>query len=233
MDLTSDATTAILIPALNEEGSISKVIQSIPSSYKNLVVVVDNGSTDHTAVQANNSGAIVLNEPVKGYGKACLAGLDYLDHLSSPPEVVVFLDGDFSDHPEEMSSLITPISEGKADLVIGARTALNRQSGSMTVPQIFGNWLSTKLIRLFYGVTFTDLGPFRAIRFSTLKKLDMRDQDFGWTVEMQVKAAKMNIRCLEVPVHYRRRIGKSKVSGTIKGTILAGCKILFTIFRNL
>jgi len=233
LDLTSDAGTAILIPALNEEGSISKVIQSIPSAYKKLVVVVDNGSTDQTAVQAQNSGAIVLKEPVKGYGKACLAGLDYLDQLATPPEIIVFLDGDFSDHPEEMTGLIKPITEGRADLVIGARTALNRQSGSMTVPQIFGNWLSTKLIRLFYGVTFTDLGPFRAIRFSTLKKLDMRDQDFGWTVEMQVKAAKMNIQCLEVPVHYRRRIGKSKVSGTIKGTILAGYKILFTIFRNL
>lgn len=233
MDLISSLSTAVLIPALNEEGSISKVIASIPAAYRNLVVVVDNGSTDHTALQARNSGAVVLTEPVRGYGRACLNGLDYLSRLETPPEVVVFLDGDFSDYPEEMPSLINPILEGKAHLVIGARGAVNRQSGSMTTPQIFGNWLSAKLIRFFYGVSFSDLGPFRAIRFSTLKKLDLRDKDFGWTVEMQVKAAKMKIPCMEVPVRYRKRIGKSKVSGTVKGTILAGYKILFTIFRNL
>lgn len=224
---------AILIPALNEGGSIAKVISSIPQAYKNLVVVVDNGSTDKTALQALGAGAVVLNEPVRGYGKACLTGLDHLKHLPSPPDLVVFLDGDFSDYPEEMTNLIAPVLEGKADLVIGARTSDSRQSGSMTFPQIFGNWLSTRLIRLLYGVAFTDLGPFRVIRFSTLNQLQMMDQNYGWTVEMQVKAAKLKIPCLEVPVRYRKRIGKSKVSGTVKGTILAGYKILLTIFRNL
>lgn len=227
-------TIGVIIPALNEEGAIGRVIQAIPSMPELMaIVVVDNGSSDQTTIIAKNAGAIVLSEPRKGYGYACLRGIEYLKLLPSPPDIIVFIDGDFSDYPEEIFRLILPIQQGEAALVIGSRVLGNREKGALTPQQIFGNWLSTILIRTFYRVTFTDLGPFRAILFQDLIAMKMQDKTYGWTVEMQVKAAKMNLKCKEVPVSYRKRIGTSKVSGTIKGTIMAGYKILWTIFREL
>ena len=182
---------------------------------------------------AENEGATVISEHRKGYGYACLKGIEYLKFPAADDDIIVFLDGDYSDFPQEMELLIKPVIENKSDLVIGSRVLGKRESGAMLPQQIFGNWLATKLIKLFYKVHFTDLGPFRAIRWSALNQINMQDKTFGWTVEMQVKAAKLNFRCTEVAVSYRKRIGVSKVSGTIKGTILAGYKILFTIFKNL
>lgn len=221
----------VIIPAFNESSSIASVIRDIPPGLADKVLVIDNGSTDATASVAAEAGAIVLKEPRKGYGNACLKGLAHLNSFAQPDDIIVFLDGDYSDFPEEMIKLLQPIKDEGFDLVIGARHY--RQSGSMLPQQLFGNWLATRLIRLFYNIQFTDLGPFRAIRWSALQRINMQDKTFGWTVEMQVKAAKLKLRCLEVPVSYRRRIGISKVSGTVKGTILAGYKILLTIFKNL
>ena len=195
------------------------------------VIVCNNASTDTTAQVAEATGAIVVNASEKGYGSACLKGLAYLESLAIPPEIVVFLDGVYSDHPEEMNSLITPIAEENVDLVIGSRALGSLERGAMQPQQIFGNWLATTLIKMIYNYEFTDLGPFRAISYRALKTIDMKDKNFGWTVEMQVKAAKLGMRCVEVPVSYRRRIGVSKVSGTIRGTIMAGYKILWTIFK--
>ena len=222
----------VIIPAFNEEKSIAKVIGEIPKELVRKIVVVNNGSTDNTRKVAADAGATVLDEPRPGYGYACLKGIGYINH-SSVPDVLVFLDGDYSDYPEEMTLLIRPILENKADLVIGSRALGKRARGSLTIQQIFGNWLATKLLMLFFKVRFTDLGPFRAIRFSSLIDLNMQDTNYGWTVEMQVKAAKQKLRCIEVPVRYRKRIGVSKVSGTAKGTIMAGYKILYTLFRYL
>ena len=221
----------VIIPAFNEENSVGKVVREIPMDWVDEVVVVNNNSNDQTAVQAAAAGATVLDEPVQGYGRACLRGIAYAQNRQQKPDILVFLDADYSDYPAELVALIDPILAGAADMVIGSRALGQRQSGSMTPQQVFGNWLATWLIRLFYGVHFTDLGPFRAIRLSSLNALDMRDQTYGWTVEMQVKAAKQGLRSVEVPVRYRRRIGHSKISGTVKGTILAGYKILTTIFK--
>ena len=225
--------TDVVIPALNEEKSIGHVLADIPQDLVRHIVVVDNGCTDRTAEVAEAGGAVVLRENEKGYGAACLKGIAWCASQDIPPEVICFLDADYSDHPEEMAKVIEPVHSEKADLVIGSRALGERERGSMTVPQIFGNWLATRLLKLFYGVHFTDLGPFRAIRFEALQQIDMKDRNFGWTVEMQLKAAKHGLRCAEVPVSYRGRIGISKVSGTVKGTVMAGYKILFTIFKYL
>ncbi len=228
---SSKPTIVVIIPAFNEENSVGKVVREIPMAWVDEVIVVNNNSNDQTAVQAAAAGATVLDEPVQGYGRACLRGIANAQDRQQKPDILVFLDADYSDYPEELVELIAPILAGSADLVIGSRVLGKRQSGSMTPQQVFGNWLATRLIRLFYGVHFTDLGPFRAIRFGSLIALDMRDQTYGWTVEMQVKAAKQGLRAVEVPVRYRCRIGHSKISGTVKGTILAGYKILTTIFK--
>lgn len=223
----------VIIPAFNEELSIEKVLAEIPQDLILETIVVNNASTDRTAEVAARAGATVLHEPRPGYGHACLKGIEYCKERSPRPDIVVFLDGDYSDFPEETLTIVRPILEDEADLVIGSRTLGNRQKGSMTVQQIFGNWLATALLKLFFSVKFTDLGPFRAIRFSSLLELNMKDTDYGWTVEMQVKSAKKNLRSMEVPVRYRKRIGVSKVSGTLKGTVMAGYKIIFTLFRHL
>ncbi len=221
----------VVIPAFNEENSVGKVIDEIPKDLVRDIIVVDNNSSDKTYQTIQNHGATALKEPVQGYGKACLKGLSHIANKAQKPDIVVFLDADYSDYPEEMRGICAPIIDGEADLVIGSRATGERQQGSMTPPQIFGNWLATNLIKLFYKVEFTDLGPFRAIDYSSLEKLNMQDEDYGWTVEMQVKAAKHKMRCTEVAVNYRRRIGVSKVSGTIKGVIMAGYKIIWTIFK--
>lgn len=223
----------VVIPAYNEEQSIGHVINDIPKEWVAEIVVVNNGSKDKTAVVAAANGATVLNQPKPGYGNACLMGIDYLKNSATPPDILVFMDGDYSDYPEQLPAVIQPILDGRADFVIGSRALGNRENGSMTFPQIFGNWLATSMMRWFYGIRFTDLGPFRAIRFNDLIKIDMKDKTFGWTVEMQLKAAKHKLRSTEVPVNYKKRIGVSKVSGTVKGTILAGYKIIFTIFKYL
>ncbi len=225
----------VIIPAVNEEKSIPKVIAAIPAGLVDDVIVVDNGSTDRTAEVARQAGATVLHEPKAGYGNACLKGIAFAaaKPALTRPAILVFIDGDFSDYPEEMPLLVQPILEGNADMVIGSRALGSREKGAMLPQQIFGNWLATSLLRLLYGASFTDLGPFRAIRMQTLLELGMRDRTYGWTVEMQAKAAKMGIKYVEVPVTYRKRIGFSKVSGTVKGTLLAGYKIIVTIFKYL
>ncbi len=220
---------AVIIPAFNEEKSIAKVIEAIPKNLVQYIIVVNNNSTDETVTVAKAAGAIVLTENRKGYGWACLKGMDYLKNLSI--DIVVFLDGDFSDFPEEIALLISPITNQNMDMVIGSRVLGNREKGSLLPQQRFGNWLATKLIRIFYGAKFTDLGPFRAIRYNRLMELKMADKTYGWTIEMQIKAAKKKHHFCEVPVSYRKRIGVSKVSGTIKGTILAGIKIIFAVFK--
>lgn len=222
------AKIAVVIPALNEEQAIGRVVAAIPA-WVDDIVVADNGSTDLTAQVARAGGARVVREPCRGYGAACLAGLAAL----RDPDVVVFLDGDFSDLPEEMPVLVDPILAGRADMVIGSRVLGRREVGALTPQARFGNWLSCHLIRLFWKTRYTDLGPFRAIRWQELQKLHMRDRNYGWTVEMQIKAARQGLRVLEVPVSYRNRIGRSKVSRTIKGSICAGAKILWMIFHAL
>ncbi|GAB2595021.1 glycosyltransferase family 2 protein [Spirosoma areae] len=221
----------VIIPAFNEENSVGRVVGEIPTGLAQEIIVVNNNSNDQTAVEAARAGATVLQEPVQGYGRACLRGIAYAQQIQPAPDIVVFLDADYSDFPAEMPTLIAPILSQTADLVIGSRALGNRQRGSMTPQQVFGNWLATSLLRWLYGVRFTDLGPFRAIRFDTLLALNMRDQTYGWTVEMQLKAAKLGFSSTEIPVNYRKRIGHSKISGTIKGTVLAGYKILTTIFK--
>lgn len=223
----------IIIPAFNEENGIGAVLNEIPRALIDEVIVVNNGSTDHTAARALAAGATVLHEKIAGYGRACLKGMEYIQNSTPRPDIVVFLDADHSDYPEEIPEVIKPIVANNADLVIGSRVLGEKEKGSMTPQQIFGNWLATRLLKLFYGVTFTDLGPFRAIRYEALMELGMNDKNYGWTVEMQVKAAKKKLRCVEVPVRYRQRIGYSKVSGTVKGTLMAGYKILFTLVKYL
>lgn len=225
--MREDVKVAVIIPAFNEERAIAKVIPAVPEWVDDLIVV-DNGSTDGTAERARSSGARVLFEPRRGYGSACLTGIASLED----PDIVVFLDGDFSDYPDEMHRLVDPIVQGRADMVIGSRVLGRHERGALTPQARFGNWLACLLMRMFWGVQYTDLGPFRAIAHRSLRALDMRDPSYGWTVEMQIKAAIRGLRSLEVPVSYRKRIGKSKVSGTLKGVISAGIKILYTIFKS-
>lgn len=220
----------VIIPAYNEGNSIAKVIADIPS-YVDEIIVVSNNSNDATIVNAKAAGATVLSENRRGYGYACLRGMDYLAAEIKKPDIIVFLDGDYSDYPEELTKLIKPIIEQDIDLVIGARVKKLREKGSMTFPQRFGNHLATFLMRLFFDSKFTDLGPFRAIKYQRLLELNMEDKTYGWTVEMQLKALKKNFMYMEVPVNYRNRIGVSKVSGTLKGAISAGVKILVWIFK--
>jgi glycosyltransferase involved in cell wall biosynthesis len=220
----------VIIPAYNEEKSIPKVIADIPGLVRN-IVVGNNNSSDRTAEVAEAAGAQVVFEPQKGYGKACLTAMDWIKKQPIQPDIVVFLDGDYSDYPEELLDLIQPILEEKAEMVIGSRALGERESGSMTLPQVFGNWLATTMMRYMQGAKFSDLGPFRAIVWKDLLDLNMVDQNFGWTIEMQIKAHKAGLRYTEVPVNYRKRIGVSKVSGTIKGVFGAGYKIIFTIFK--
>ena len=227
------ARVAVLIPAHNEALSIALVLAELPVGLAQEVVVVDNASTDNTAQMARAAGATVLHEARPGYGSACLAGLAY--YAAQPagqrPEILVFLDGDHSDYPEQLPELLAPLLAGTADMVIGSRALGEREAGALLPQQRFGNWLATRLLRLRYGGTHTDLGPFRAIRTAALDRLHMADTTYGWTVEMQVKAARLGLRVVEVPVRYRRRIGTSKVSGTVRGTLGAGYKILWTIFK--
>lgn len=225
--------TVVIIPVLNEERSIGQVIGDIPRDLVTETVVVDNGSTDSTASVASGCGATVVSEARRGYGQACLAGMSYIKNSSYAPDIIVFLDGDYSDYPGEMKTLVLPITKGGYDLVIGSRTIGERQKGALLPQALAGNYVATGLIRLLYGVSFTDLGPFRAIRYDKLLSLDMRDKTFGWTVEMQVKAAKKGLRCTEVPVSYRKRVGTSKITGTISGSFMAGVKIIWMIFRQL
>ncbi|RKS55117.1 glycosyl transferase family 2 [Gillisia mitskevichiae] len=220
----------VIIPAFNEEASIGKVIQEIPEIVSE-IIVVSNNSTDSTAEVAKNAGATVLFEANKGYGYACLKGLDYISKKSEKPEIIVFLDGDYSDYPAELTQIIEPILSDNIDMVIGSRVSRWREKGAMTFPQRFGNGLATSLMKLFFNANFTDLGPFRAIKYNKLLQLNMQDKTYGWTVEMQLKAIKQNLTYIEVPVHYKNRIGVSKVSGTIKGAIFAGVKILTWIFK--
>jgi len=220
---------AVIIPALDEEASLPRVLADIPRGLVEEVVVVDNGSSDRTAEVARAYGATVLTEPRRGYGSACLRGIAYLK--AKVPEVVVFLDGDYSDYPEEMSAVVRPIVVEGYDLVIGSRTKGEAEEGALLPQARFGNALATSLMRLLYGFSYSDLGPFRAVRFAKLLALGMVDRDYGWTVEMQIKAVKYGLRITEVPVRYRRRIGQSKVAGTWKGSLLAGYKILWTIAR--
>lgn len=220
----------VIIPAYNEAHSIAQVVEAIPHLVRE-IIVVNNNSTDATQQNAQKAGATVLFEANKGYGYACLKGIDYLKAKSIPPDIVVFLDGDFSDYPEELPHLIHPITHEEKDIVIGARTKHLREAGSMTFPQIFGNWLATFLMRILYGANFTDLGPFRAIKYNKLLQLNMEDKTYGWTIEMQLKAISHQLQYTEVPVKYRNRIGVSKVSGTLKGAVMAGIKILGWIFK--
>lgn len=223
----------VIIPAYNEEESIKLVLQDMPWDLVREVIVCNNNSTDRTAEVATEHGATVVHQPQKGYGSACLKGIEHITNKSASeqPDIVVFLDGDYSDYPQEMHQLIAPILHQDMDMVIGSRAIGDLEQGAMQPQQIFGNWLATNLIKLIYKYTFTDLGPFRAITWDKLQALKMEDPDFGWTVEMQVKAAKMKFKCTEIPVSYRRRVGISKVSGTIRGSVLAGHKILWTIFK--
>ena len=221
----------ILIPALNEEANMAYVIGGLADRGVRRIVVADNGSTDGTAHFARRAGAEVVSAPKRGYGSACLAGLRYL--ADEPPDVVVFVDGDGADNPDNLEALLAPIRSGEADFVVGSRIGGRVDPGALTPVQHFGNVLSCVLVKILFGVEFTDLGPFRAIRWAALERLEMADQDFGWTVEMQAKAAKRGLRSVEVPVDCRRRhAGKSKVSGTITGSVKAGVKILYTIGRE-
>ncbi|MFZ4100616.1 MAG: glycosyltransferase family 2 protein [Sphingobacterium thalpophilum] len=222
----------VIIPAFNESQSIGKVIGDIPKMVTE-IIVVDNASTDKTSDIAREKGATTLRENRKGYGYSCLKGMDHIKKKANKNDIIVFLDGDYSDFPGEIEMLISPIISSGFDMVIGSRVLGERQKGSMLFQQIAGNWLATKLIKLFFNAHFTDLGPFRAVTWDALERIDMKDKTFGWTVEMQVKAAKLNLKFTEIPVSYRKRIGVSKISGTIKGTILAGYKILLTIFKNI
>ncbi len=222
----------VIIPAFNEEASIAKVIGDIPAMVSE-ILVCNNASTDKTAEVAAEAGATVLDEPRAGYGRACLKGMEYASQMKVLPDIVVFLDGDYSDYPSEMSNVVAPIINDDLDFVIGSRALGQKEKGSMTFPQRFGNWLATRMMRLFYRVRYTDLGPFRAIKYEKLMALGMQDKTYGWTIEMQIKAAKQKLTYTEVPVNYKRRIGVSKVSGTVKGTFLAGYKIILSIFKYL
>ena len=220
---------AVIVPALNEQQALPLVLREIPRSSVRRVIVADNGSTDRTAEVARQNGAEVVHESERGYGAACLKALAHL--AADPPDIVVFLDGDYSDHPSELPSLIDPILAGDADMVIGSRARGRRERGALSPQQQIGNAIACRALRLLYGVRYTDLGPFRAIRWQTLQALGMRDRNYGWTVEMQIKAARRGVAYREVPVSYRQRIGVSKVSGTVRGSVSAGAKILWLLGR--
>ncbi|GAA3577956.1 glycosyltransferase family 2 protein [Snuella lapsa] len=220
----------VIIPAYNEADSIPHVINDIPDIVDE-IIVVNNNSSDNTEANAKKMGATVLTETRKGYGYACLKGMEYIATLKEKPEIVVFLDGDYSDYPEELTKIVAPITNNNADFVVGARVKHLREKGAMTLPQIFGNWLATTLMKLFFGANFTDLGPFRAIKYKKLLQLHMEDKTYGWTIEMQLKVLRQKLTYTEIPVNYRNRIGVSKVSGTVKGAVLAGFKILGWIFK--
>lgn len=220
---------SIVIPVYNEESSIGLVLNELPKEIIHEIIVVDNGSSDDTARVAKDHGVRVVKEPRKGYGSACLKGMDELDS----PDIVVFLDGDFSDYPQEIVALLEPIEKGNADFVLGSRMILHESRMALLPQARYGNRLAVFLIKLFFNHSFTDLGPFRAIRYSSLMDIGMRDTNFGWTVEMQIKAVKKNLRILEVPVKYRERVGVSKITGTVSGAFKAGTKIIYTIFKYL
>ena len=220
----------VIIPAYNEADSIAHVINDIPKIVDE-IIVVSNNSNDDTEINAKNAGATVLIENNRGYGYACLKGMDYIANQNERPDIIVFLDGDYSDYPEALTKIIAPIINDDIDFVIGSRVKELREKGSMTVPQIFGNWLSTTLMTILFRAKFTDLGPFRAIKYNKLLELKMEDKTYGWTVEMQLKVLRKKFNYTEVPVNYRNRIGVSKVSGTVKGAIFAGVKILGWIFK--
>ena len=218
---------SVLIPAFNEEKSIAQVIKELPRDVVDEIVVIDNASTDATHEIALRNGAKVVKEPHRGYGAACLKGIESINNT----DIVVILDGDHSDYPEQINRLVDPIAAGEADFVIGSRVLGRLEDGALTPQQYWGNKLAVFMIHRLFGYRFTDMGPFRAIRYESLKKLDMQDKDFGWNAEMQIKAVKSGLKIKEVPVDYRKRIGDSKISGTISGTIKAGTKIIFTIFK--
>lgn len=221
-------TIGVIIPALNEEESIGRVLEALPSVFDD-IVVVDNGSTDRTAEIARSKGARVVREDQRGYGAACLTGIAAL--AGNPPSVVLFMDADASDHPDDALRVATCVADGSCEICIGSRVRGAHERGSLTPVQKFGNWLSTRLIRLIWHVTYTDLGPLRAVSWHTLALMKMEDRTWGWTVEMQIKSAMMRLRMLEIPVRYRVRIGKSKISGTVMGSIRAGTKIIATIIK--
>ena len=220
---------SVIIPAYNEEDSIGLVLDALPQNLIHEIIVVDNNSTDDTARSASEKGARVVAEKRRGYGSACLKGISELDN----PDIVVFLDGDFSDYPEEIIQLVEPIESGKKDFVLGSRMLIPESRSALLPQSRYGNQLAVFLMRLFFRHKFTDLGPFRAIRYESLKTIAMQDTNFGWTVEMQIKAVKKGLRILEIPVKYRERVGVSKITGTFSGTIKAGTKIIYTIFKYL
>ena len=224
------ATIDIVIPAFNEEHSLPLVLEALSDTAARRIVVADNNSADATARVAAEAGAIVVPAPRQGYGSACLEGIDFL-RRHDPPAIVVFVDADFSDHPNELPDVVGPLLEGRADLVIGSRILGQREPGALLPQARVGNWIACLLIRVLYGHRFTDLGPFRAARWEALESLGMADPDFGWTAEMQVKALRRGLRVVEVPVSYRRRLGVSKITGTVVGTIRAGYKIILTVLR--
>jgi len=220
---------SVIIPAFNEEDSIGLVLDALPQNLIHEVIVVDNNSTDNTARSASEKGARVVAEQRRGYGSACLKGISVLDN----PDIVVFLDGDFSDYPEELVKLVAPIESGEMDFVLGSRMKLPESRSALLPQSRYGNQLAVFLMRLFFRHQYTDLGPFRAIRYESLQAIAMQDTNFGWTVEMQIKAVKKGLRILEIPVKYRERVGVSKITGTFSGTIKAGTKIIYTIFKYL
>ena len=220
---------SVIIPAFNEESSIGHVLKDLPRDTLHEIIVVDNGSTDNTAEVARDSGARVVYEKRPGYGSACLRGIAELNH----PDIVVFLDGDYSDFPEEIDQLTQPILSGEKDFVLGSRMLLPESRAALLPQARYGNRLAAFLIRMFFSHRYTDLGPFRAIHYDCLKKIGMQDTNFGWTVEMQIKAVRNGLRICEIPVRYRQRIGVSKITGTVSGTFKAGTKIIYTIFKYL
>jgi glycosyltransferase involved in cell wall biosynthesis len=220
---------SVIIPAFNEESSIGLVLNDLPKDTLHEIIVVDNASTDDTANVARASGARVVEEKQKGYGSACLRGIAELNQ----PDIVVFIDGDYSDYPEEITQLLEPIISEEKDFVLGSRMILPESRAALLPQARYGNWLAVFLMRIFFNHRYTDLGPFRAIRYDSLKSIGMRDQDFGWTVEMQIKAVKKGLRICEIPVRYRERVGVSKITGTVSGTFKAGTKIIYTIFKYL